>query len=72
MKVFLLVMILNLESKMSGYEKFYNIPSRSECEHHGKRLAQKSHYKDFYCMEVFRNVKNLKTEIKDDLPINEE
>jgi len=59
MKVFLLVMILNLESGMTGFEKFHNIPSRLECEHHGKRLVKKSHYKKFYCMEVFRNVEIL-------------
>lgn len=54
MKVFLLVLILNLESGMTSFQYIHNISSRSDCEHHGKRLASKSHYKDFYCMEVLR------------------
>jgi len=59
MKVFLLILILNFDSGMTSFQYIHNISSRSECEHHAKRLLKKSHYKDFYCMEVFRNVNNL-------------
>ena len=54
MKVFLLVLILNLESGMTSFQYIHNIPTRYECEHHGKRLVNKSHYNYFYCMEVLR------------------
>jgi len=60
MKVFLLILILNFDSGMTSLQYIHNISSRSDCEYHGKRLLKKSNYKDFYCMEVFRNVEILK------------
>jgi len=54
MKVFLLVLILNFESGMTSLQYIHNVPTRVQCEYHGKRLLHKSFYKDFYCMEVLR------------------
>ena len=54
MKVFLLVLIFNFDSGMTSLQYIKNIPTKLQCEHHGKRIINKSHYKDFYCMEVLR------------------